>query len=474
MFPSNANNRPSFVFHLADSAGKTTTVAETVYQLAKSSRQAKILLVAPSNDACDILVERLAAYFPPTEMRRILAYSRTVENMPKTIRQYATEGASAFAQCEEILSARIVVSTVNLAARFAYFGVPPGFFDVLLVDEAGHATEPEVIAVAATLLDTNKESSQVVLAGDPKQLGPVITSEVARSFGMSVSYMERLSIMALYSYDSEKGCYPPDLITELVRNYRSHPSIIRLPNEMFYENRLLCVGDVMTTHNMAKWEHLPVKGFPVLFHAMDGENLRESNSPSWFNPQEAQQVVSYVRLLLHETKPPVQPADIGIITPYARQAQKIRKALVSKGIGDEIKVGSVECFQGQERRCIIISTVRSEMTHVESDIRNNLGFVANKKRFNVAMTRAKALLVVVGCPSVLALDTGNWYPFLRYCHQNKSWIGDIEWDPDEAEAGDEIVTKENVAADSDWEVVVTPSRAVEEEAYGTGLTRREE
>jgi superfamily I DNA and/or RNA helicase len=98
---------------------------------------------------------------------------------------------------------------------------------------------------------------------------------------------------------------------------------------------------------MAKWEHLPVPGFPAIFHALTGENLHEANLPSWFNPEEAQQVVKYVNRLMKETHPPVSEEDIGIITPYPRQAQKIHKALAMQDIHN-IKVGLVEYFQGQE------------------------------------------------------------------------------------------------------------------------------
>jgi helicase MOV-10 len=314
---------------------------------------------------------------------------------------------------------------------------------------------------------------QMILAGDPKQLGPIITSDVCRRFGMQVSYMERLmGHENVYGRQEEDGLYEVNLLTKLIRNYRSHPSILKLPNEMFYNNDLECCGDPMTTHNLAQWEHLPRAGFPVLFHAMNGENLREGISPSWFNPQEAQQVVQYVKLLMKETKPPLKADEIGIITPYQRQAQKIRLALDTQDIRD-IKVGSVEAFQGQERRCIILSTVRAETEHVSSDLRYNLGFVANEKRFNVAVTRAKTLLIVIGCPQVLAMDKENWFPFLQYCHENGSWCGE-EWDPKEAtspEEYDEVVA--DVDSAGEWDLVEAgPSQVAEQE--GVAFIRREE
>ena len=82
-----------------------------------------------------------------------------------------------------------------------------------------------------------------------------------------------------------------------------------------------------------------------------------------------------------------------------------------------IKVGSVEEFQGQERKVIIISTVRSNPNYIEQDLAHNLGFLRNEKRFNVAITRAKALLVIVGNPLVLGLDP-YWGEMVNFCRSN--------------------------------------------------------
>lgn len=196
---------------------------------------------------------------------------------------------------------------------------------------------------------------------------------------------------------------------------------------------------------------------------MNGENLREGNSPSWFNPQEAQQVVAYATMLLRETPPPLSEDEIGIIAPYARQAQKTRLALESRGIRD-VKVGAVECFQGQERRCIIVTTGGSEIKHINSDLRYNLGFVANPKRFNVVVTRAKTLLIVVGSAEVLSLDKGHWLPFMECCHENGGWTGE-EWNPDTAasEEFDGIIIPEPDEQYEDWVDVAEPSRSVAEE-----------
>jgi helicase MOV-10 len=440
-----------YIIYGPPGTGKTTTVTEVVYQLAKHPDRLKILLVAPSNDAADILVAKLSSHFPPSEMRRILAFSRSMDTVPMKLRPYCKAELSELDQKEEIEATRIVISTVSLAARFSFIGIEKGYFDVLCVDEAGHATEPEVIAVAATLMDFDEEtgSGQLILAGDPKQLGPIVPSDVCAKFGMAMSYMERLTLRGAYGRSSTDRQYPPHLLTKLIQNYRSHPAIMQLPNVMFYDNELLMCGNELSTHNMARWEHLPKQGFPILFHSVHGENLREDNSPSWFNPQEAAEVANYVDLLINQTKAALKPEEIGVITPYNRQAHKIGTALKLKGISG-VKVGSVETFQGQERRVIVISTVRAENDLVEFDRKYNLGFVANEKRFNVAITRAKALLIVIGHPKVLATDKARWLPLLRFCKENDAWLGE-SWDEDAEDSEDELEGSEEGSVYEDAE-----------------------
>ena len=172
-------------------------------------------------------------------------------------------------------------------------------------------------------------------------------------------------------------------------------------------------------------------------------------------------------MLCNQSRPPVAQDDIGIITPYARQAQKIRLALASRNISG-IKVGSVETFQGQERRCIILSTVRSEKELISSDLRYNLGFVANEKRFNVAVTRASSLLVVIGDPTVLATDRKNWLPFLQYCKDNDSWIGE-PWE----DTGDQVLDVEGFS-DADSAQVDDEGPCAKAAQEAVGFINREE
>jgi helicase MOV-10 len=182
---------------------------------------------------------------------------------------------------------------------------------------------------------------------------------------------------------------------------------------------------------MVTYEELPKKQFPIIFHGIIGKDEKEASSPSFFNIDEASQVKKYVVSLLGNRKNRIKGEHIGVITPYHAQRCKILDLLYKDPKFHDIKVGSVEEFQGQERRVIIISTVRSNKDFVTSDIRRSLGFVANKSRMNVALTRAQALLIVIGNPVVLSLDP-LWRGFLNFVHKRGGWKGkNIDWNPQE-------------------------------------------
>jgi len=187
------------------------------------------------------------------------------------------------------------------------------------------------------------------------------------------------------------------------------------------------------THSLLRFDRLVTPTFPIIFHALTGKDEREARSPSFFNTSEASLVKTYAEALLGDKRLRLTHDHIGIISPYHAQCFKIRSVLKNKLAG--IKVGSVEEFQGQERRVIIISTVRSSVEYVAFDLRHHLGFVADPKRFNVAVTRAQALLIIVGDPKVLSMDP-VWRRFLNYVYLKGGWTGrKIDWDPNEPVGG---------------------------------------
>ncbi|KAF7971347.1 hypothetical protein HWV62_21363 [Athelia sp. TMB] len=430
-----------FVVFGPPGTGKTVTIIEAIRQLLRSCPSARILACAPSNSAADLIASRLTM-LGTDALFRFYASSRSKDTVPDALLPFTalnTERHFSTPPMSRLKRFSVIVTTC-VSASFAYgIGVPRGHFTHMFFDEAGQATEPEIMIGIKTLADT---STNVVLSGDPQQLGPIIRSAVARDLGLETSYLERLMKTPLYDDRTGHG----RTVVKLVKNFRSHKSILKFPNEKFYQGELEPQGDPKTINAMIGSPQLVSDTFPIVFHAVSGKDDREAASPSFFNIDEATLVKNYVQSLRSDRHFRVTDQDIGIITPYHAQCLKIKAVL--RPIADGVKVGSVEEFQGQvrnfvntgfpsllrlftlqERKIIIISTVRSSRAFIEYDLKHTLGFVANPRRFNVAVTRAQAMLIVIGDPSVLSLDP-LWRSFLNYVHLNGGWRGKfITWDP---------------------------------------------
>lgn len=362
-------------------------------------------------------------------------------------------------------------------------------FTHVLIDEAGQALLPEAliplsflvqpgttegsadadsstattsVATATTAVQTSEQLKAygAVICGDPKQLGPVVRSPQAASAGLATSLLETFinihtQTAALFMQSGQVAA-----TSMLVRNYRSHETLLQLPSKMFYGSALLAAADpgvvappqwselsteegesgndndgeddISATATATK-EQQPVQKPPLhaslLCYGVRGQQLRESDAPSYFNPIEASTVVELIQGLINSTTAGVAPSDIGIMATYRKQVQKIRLLLRSVGLGS-IRVGTLDDYQGQEERIIFISTVLSKLESLPPVLARGTGYTnstndssttlsssaaiwGNPKRFNVAVTRAKALLVVVGHPSVLAADA-CWRELLRY------------------------------------------------------------
>ncbi|KAF9457917.1 P-loop containing nucleoside triphosphate hydrolase protein [Collybia nuda] len=432
-----------FVVFGPPGTGKTITMVEAIQQVLLANPKAKVLACAPSNSAADLIASRLSR-LSTDELFRFYAPSRFKNQVPDELLPYAylrDDTHFSVPPLARMKQFRVIITTCVSASVISGIGIPRGHYSHIFIDEAGHATEPEVFISVKTMADN---STNIVLSGDPKQLGPIIRSGVARELGLEKSYIERLMDRDVYDIQTGYG----RSVIKLVKNFRSHQAILKFPNENFYNGDLQQCGDPGVINSFIGSPFLPAKKFPIIFHGISGKDDRESSSPSFFNIDEVSQVKAYVEKLRAERQFRVTDHDIGIITPYHAQCLKIRAVL--KAVADEIKVGSVEEFQGQERRVIIISTVRSSKEFVEYDLRHTLGFVANPRRFNVAVTRAKALLIVVGDPQVLSLDP-LWRSFLNYVHSNNGWTGQPPtWDtsvPVNPEGGYDRIIREEAQLD---------------------------
>ncbi|GAA5930731.1 hypothetical protein JCM10213_000795 [Rhodosporidiobolus nylandii] len=401
--------------------GKTVTIVEAAQQLFHYMPSSVLLLTAPSNSAADILCERLQ--LDPSTCLRLNAPSRAQVDVAPEVRRFCfeLEGTFACPPVQQLRQYRVVIATCISASILGGVGLPRGHFSHIFVDEAGQATEPQTFLP----LSLAGKGTSVVLAGDPKQLGPVIRSPVAGGFGFRTSMLERL--MAHPDYLDSNRAMRGVTYSKLVRNYRNHPRILELPNDLFYAGELEPRAPSSTVNQLVRWDGWPGGdgAFPVLFHAVKGRDEREGKSPSFFNVAEISIVRLYVEQLLSRSSGSrLQESDIGIIAPYNAQVKNLRVALSKPNM----TVGTVEQFQGSERSAIILSTVRSNTEYLAHDKRFALGFLDNPKRFNVSLTRAQSGLIVVGDPDLLVLDP-LWRRFLLYVYDNGGWAGQ-DWDAD--------------------------------------------
>ena len=282
----------------------------------------------------------------------------------------------------------------------------------MFIDEAAQAHEPELLIPVSHLMKFNKKF-QLILAGDPQQLGSIVHSPIAKQYGLEQSLLERLIIKNTFYSDRNEflsQSYDENYCVKLLNNYRSHRAIIEVPKKIFYDGALNeCAGDFRNLFVSLQWPLLPNKSFPCIFHPVYGKEEREGDSPSYFNIAEVETLNKYLAQLLDTTIRDkklkfLDNSQIGIITPYRGQAQKIKDIIREKKYGENILVGSPEEFQGQERFVIIISAVRSFNSISSKERKLKLGFLNNPKRFNVSITRAQALLIVIGNPFMLKAD----------------------------------------------------------------------
>ncbi|KAF0688066.1 Aste57867_20290 [Aphanomyces stellatus] len=407
--------------------GKTITVIEAILQVLRHDVAASILAVAPSDAAADILGARLRESLDPSALLRLNWPHRKIASVPGILIGccHVEAGKDVFSipDADSLRSFRVIVTTCALAGVLEPAGVTPGHFTHLFVDEACQATEPETV-VALSMCDAN---THVTLAGDPMQLGPSCRAASSYQFRLVESFQERLMRLPMYECHDENATR----ITKLVNNYRSHVALISLSSTLFYNRELKACADPRLVDSMCQWEGLRgLDQFPLVFYSIHGvQQQMMDTAQSFYNPLEAIKVADVIEELLASKTANVSTQDIGVITPYRQQVIRIRLLLRARGFG-AVNVGTVYNFQGQEAKITILSTVATTMTSTTKDYRRNDRLVpalSDFKSFNVAITRARALCIVVGHPNVLSRHP-LWSYFMGYCAKHGGFRGDDEED----------------------------------------------
>lgn len=406
------------IIHGPPGTGKTTAVVELIRQAVH--RGERVLACAPSNLAVDNLLERLLAVgerairighparvlpelrehtldlqvaaHPDLKLarewtkqawalrRQASKFTRTAP-APGARREQRDEAKRLLADArkmEERLVAHLLDSATVVCATLT--GLDDELlgnlqFDLAVIDEAAQSTEP---ACWIPLL----RAKRLVLAGDHCQLPPTIVSNEAQRLGFDLSLMQRLV--------TQRG----DAISrQLTTQYRMHEQIMRFSSAEFYDSSLIA-ADSVREHLLADLPH--VSPMPLTQTAMqfidtagsDCIEVAESEGSSRNNPGEAEVVARQVTELLAAG---VAPSEIAVITPYAAQARLLRMLIGNPAI----EIDTVDGFQGREKEAIVISLVRSNTT-------GEVGFLADTRRTNVALTRARRKLIVFGDSSTLA------------------------------------------------------------------------
>jgi len=417
------------IVHGPPGTGKTTTIVEFIRHAA--ARREKVLACAPSNMGVDNVLERLvlrgvravrlghpARVSAPLRehtldylveshpdmavaerllrqaeklFRRAGKYTRAkpMRGEKQAIRAEAKELSQEARRIERRIETHLLDEAEVICCTLT--GVDGELlsdreFEWCVVDEAGQATEPQ------TWIPLSR-SKRLVLAGDHRQLPPTVVSAEAAAQGFSVSLMERLMT------GTGKKAGNEDRSRMLTVQYRMHEAIMNFSSRQFYEGRLTADPSV-AGHLLSDLKDVAandVTSVPLEFIDTAGAGYDESTQPdgeSRLNEQEAALVVRKAKALLAAG---LQPQQIAIIAPYAAQVRLLRDLLDEPGL----EIDSVDGFQGREKEAVIVTLVRS---NPEGEI----GFLADVRRMNVALTRAKRKLTVIGDSATL-----GGHPFYR-------------------------------------------------------------
>jgi helicase MOV-10 len=395
--------------------GKTSSLVECVVQITKLRPEARILITAQSNSACEEIGSRLLKAVPLNKILRI--YSTRIdkdklERMDQTLRSSSNKRRNndQFPTKQEFKFFTVVIVTLMTSSRLAQSDLPKGHFDYIFLDECAAASEPESLVPVIGLGTKNHDviTASIVILGDHKQLGASVKSDMAEFMGLGISLMER--IMTKEQYKAGVHGYNTNYITQLLDNYRCHPAVLQFSNAVFYDNILRARVNDQLRNFAINWELLSNREFPVLFHCVKTPSQVANNSTSSYNKKEIEIVKFYVEYLTKRGigGKKVIEEDIGIVTPYVAQLRKLRSVVNS------IEVGTAEYFQGREKKIIIVSTVKSC---------TSVGFLKNEKRLNVVLTRAQSLMIVVGNADTLQRDR-LWRAFVHYCFLNNAFVGE--------------------------------------------------
>lgn len=382
--------------------GKTTTSATIAVHM---SAQGKVLVCAPLNVAADHLTAVIAR--SGVNVIRVLLRARCELPLPVehlTLHYQARKTATGklkqmLAQLHQLLpkqlaqlhymlgklEAGLVAAAAVVCTTCIGAGDPrlkKAKFPYVLVDEVLMAPEPQL------LVPLVKGAHACALVGDHCQLGPVVLDKLCRDAGFGRLMYQRLV---------DNGTKPLRLEVQ----YRMHPGLAEFSLEEFYEGAL---HNGVAAHERV-WDvrfPWPTAGLPNMFWANYGQEELAGSGTLYLNRVEA---LNVVQVVTHWLNNGVAPDDIGVITPYIGQRLYIEQYMATTGGTHGVEIALVDAFQGREKAFVVFLCVRAGSSHI--------GFLSDPRRLNVALTRAKYGLVVMGNPQTLKKNP-LWRRLLRF------------------------------------------------------------
>ena len=413
---------PLFLIQGPPGTGKTVTSAAIVHHLAKAN-SGMVLVCAPSNIAADqlahkisktgVIVVRVCAKSREaisTNVEHLCLHmlirtdwhnkdSKRLNDLIKTREEMGELSQDNYelykklkskAENEVMSTAEVVVTTcvTALDKRLKNYRFP-----FVLIDEATQSCESEC------LIPLLKGAKHAILVGDHCQLGPVVLCKQAAKAGFKMSLFERLVKLKVKPH-------------MLQVQYRMHPKLSEFTSNNFYSGNLQNGVSSEERLHLSVNFNWPNPNKPLFFYHTCGVEQFSSTGTSYLNQKEAEFIEKAVTSLL---KGGVKPDQIGIITPYEGQrsylvSYMIKNGSVNMSFYKDIEVASVDSFQGREKDYILLSCVRS-------NDQGGIGFLNDPRRLNVALTRARYGLIIVGNAIVLSKHT-LWNNLLYHYKSN--------------------------------------------------------
>lgn len=413
------------IVHGPPGTGKTTTLVEAIYETLR--RESQVLVCAQSNMAVDWISEKLVDHGisvlrigNPTRVNdKMLSftYERKFESHPdypqlwavrKAIRELYSQKKKGDSTHQKIsrlkerateleirineqlfADAKVIASTLTSTANRVLTGRK---FSTLFIDEAAQALEPACwIAI--------RKAGRVILAGDHQQLPPTVKCYEAEKQGLSHTLMEQIVARR------------PETVTMLTTQYRMNEEIMRFSSNWFYQGKVESAKEV-------KFRSILDLDRPMMW--IDTSSLPEDEYREQFvgesfgriNKAEAQLTLQTLKdyfAKIGKQRVLDERLDVGVISPYKVQVQYMRQLVKKdadlKPFRHLITLNTVDGFQGQERDIILISLVRANDD-------GQIGFLRDLRRMNVAMTRARMKLIILGNAATL-----SHHPFYKKLYE---------------------------------------------------------